>query len=122
MLKTDNTTYYYFTEAAFIKKYKKIYKNNVKFVVSNFTLKKVAENEDLEWNLFTLRNLFRKIRANSIWSHIKTWNMNVVMHKPWYYKPIDKKLEEFKDIYKVTPNQKIELAAAVYFDTHVHPD
>lgn len=121
-LKTDNTIYYYYTEAAYRKKFKKIFKNDIKFVLSNRTLKNIAQDEELEWNLFSLGNLFKKIRSGQVWSNIKTWNMDVVIHKPWYYEPIDKKLEEFKDIYKVTPNQKMELAAAVYFDTHVHPD
>lgn len=121
-LKVDNTTYYYFTGGAFKKKYKKIFKNDTQFIVSNFTLKNVESDEELEWNLFTLKNLFRKWRASSIWRHIKTWNMDVVMHKPKYFEPIDKKLKEFEGVYKVSPYDKIELAAAVYFDTHIRPD
>ena len=119
-LKTDDTTYYYFTKEAFLKNYKKIYKNDVKFVVSNDTLKSVAQDEELEWNLFTLENLFRKFRASSIWSHIKTWNMDVVMHKPKLYEPIDMRLKKYE--VAVTPNFKHELAAAVHYDNAIHPD
>ena len=90
--------------------------------MSNFTLKNVESDEELEWNLFTLKNLFRKWRASSIWTHIKTWNMDVVMHKAKYLEPIDKKLKEFEGIYNISPYDKIELAAAVYFDTHIRPD
>ena len=121
-LKADNTTYYYFTDSAFKKKYKKIFKNDTQFVVSNFTLKNVESDEELEWNLFTLKNLFRKWRASSIWAHIKTWNMDVVMHKAKNLGPIDEKLKEYEGIYNISSNDKIELAAAVYFDTHIRPD
>lgn len=90
--------------------------------MSNFTLKNIAQDEELEWNLFTPENLFRKWKASDIFTKIKTWNMDVVMHKAYMLEPIDKKLEEYKDIYKLNWYQKIELAAALYFDTRIRPD
>lgn len=121
-LTVDNTTYYYFTDGAYRKKYKKIFKNDTKFVLSNFTLKNIAQDEELEWNLFNPKSIFRKFQASDIFTKIKTWNMDVVMHKAYMLEPIDKKLEEYKDIYKLNWYQKIELAAALYFDTRIRPD
>ena len=120
MLKADNTIYYYFTEAAFRKEFKKIFKNDIKFVVSNSTLKNIAQDEELEWNLFNLKNLFKKIKAGQVWTHLKTWNMDVVMHKPKYYEPIDERLKKYE--VAAVPNFKQELAAAVHYDNNIHPD
>lgn len=85
-------------------------------------MKNLESDEELEWNLSSLGNLKKKLRAKNVWTHIKTWNMDVVMHKSQFFEPIDKKVEEYGDLYKLTPIQKLELSAAVHYDNTVHPD